>query len=81
MLGIVGMVSSVALGLVSTDAVGSFFNAPIPTTRCIEGSEQSFWMGFTDDIVVRVAEAGSGSRIIITGVALPVDGGALVRVG
>jgi uncharacterized protein DUF1499 len=27
------------------------------------GEEQSFWMGFTDDIVVRVAEAGSGSRI------------------
>ena len=34
-----------------------------PTTRCIEASEQSFWMGFTDDIVVRVAEADSGSRI------------------
>ena len=34
-----------------------------PTTRRIEASEQSFWMGFTDDIVVRVAEAGSGSRI------------------
>ena len=34
-----------------------------PTTRRIEASEQSFWMGFTDDIVVRVAEADSGSRI------------------
>src|SRR6266478_59720 len=34
-----------------------------PTTRRIEASEQSFWMGFTDDIVVRVAAAGSGSRI------------------
>jgi Protein of unknown function (DUF1499) len=32
-----------------------------PTTRRIEASEQSFWMGFTDDIVVHVAEAGSGS--------------------
>jgi len=31
-----------------------------PTTRRIEASEQSFWMGFTDDIVVRVAEAGLG---------------------
>ena len=34
-----------------------------PTTRRIEASERSFRMGFTDDIVVRVAEAGSGSRI------------------
>jgi uncharacterized protein (DUF1499 family) len=34
-----------------------------PTTRRIEASEQSFWMGFTDDIVVRVAAADSGSRI------------------
>jgi uncharacterized protein (DUF1499 family) len=34
-----------------------------PTTRRIEASEHSFWMGFTDDIVVRGAEADSGSRI------------------
>jgi len=34
-----------------------------PTTRRIEASEQSCWMGFTDDIVVWVAEADSGSRI------------------
>ena len=34
-----------------------------PTTRRIEASEHSFWMGFTDDIVVRVAAADSGSRI------------------
>jgi uncharacterized protein (DUF1499 family) len=34
-----------------------------PTTRRIEASERSFWMGFTDDIVVRVAEADSGSRV------------------
>jgi uncharacterized protein (DUF1499 family) len=34
-----------------------------PTTRGIEASERSFWIGFTDDIVVRVAEASSGSRI------------------
>src|SRR4029077_17860444 len=36
-----------------------------PTTRRIEASEQSFWMGLTDDIVVRVAdaEADPGSRI------------------
>jgi len=34
-----------------------------PTTRRIEASEHSFWMGFTDDIVVRFAAADSGSRI------------------
>ena len=34
-----------------------------PTTRRIEASEHSFWMGFTDDIVVRVAETDTGSRI------------------
>ena len=29
----------------------------------IEASQRSRWMGFTDDIVVRVAPANSGSRI------------------
>jgi uncharacterized protein (DUF1499 family) len=29
----------------------------------IEASQRSRWMGFTDDIVVRVAPANSGTRI------------------
>src|SRR6266404_1949944 len=29
----------------------------------VAGAKDGFWMGFTEDIVVRVAEAGSGSRI------------------
>jgi len=32
-------------------------------TGRIEASQRSRWMGFTDDIVVRVAPANSGSRI------------------
>jgi uncharacterized protein (DUF1499 family) len=31
----------------------------------IEASQRSRWMGFTDDIVVRVTPASSGSRIDI----------------
>ena len=34
-----------------------------PQAGRIEASERSFWYGFTDDIVVRVAAAGAGSRI------------------
>ena len=29
----------------------------------IEASDRSRWMGFTDDIVIRVAQADAGSRI------------------
>jgi uncharacterized protein (DUF1499 family) len=36
-----------------------------PQAGRIEASQQSFWYGFTDDIVIRVAAAGSGSRIDI----------------
>jgi uncharacterized protein (DUF1499 family) len=31
--------------------------------RRIEASQRSFWMGFTDDVVIRVAPHGDGSRI------------------
>jgi uncharacterized protein (DUF1499 family) len=34
-----------------------------PTTGRIEASDRSRWMGFTDDIVIRVAAKDSGSRI------------------
>jgi uncharacterized protein (DUF1499 family) len=37
--------------------------APEPSARRIEASQSSFWMDFTDDIVIRVAREGSGSRI------------------
>jgi uncharacterized protein (DUF1499 family) len=31
--------------------------------RRIEASQSSFWMGFTDDVVIRVAPHGDGSRV------------------
>jgi len=34
-----------------------------PSARRIEASQQSFWMGFTDDVSIRVAPHGKGSRI------------------
>jgi uncharacterized protein (DUF1499 family) len=35
----------------------------------IEASERSFWFGFTDDVVIRIAAADSGSRIDIRSVS------------
>ncbi len=34
-----------------------------PATGRIEASQTSRWFGFTDDIVIRVAAHGTGSRI------------------
>jgi uncharacterized protein (DUF1499 family) len=34
-----------------------------PSSRRIEASQQSFWMHFTDDVSIRVAPHGKGSRI------------------
>jgi uncharacterized protein (DUF1499 family) len=34
-----------------------------PAARTIEGSQRTFFMGFTDDFVIRVSAEGSGSRI------------------
>lgn len=40
-----------------------------PAAGRIEASERSRWFGFTDDIVIRVVAAGSGSRIDIRSVS------------
>jgi uncharacterized protein (DUF1499 family) len=34
-----------------------------PATGRIEGSQSSFWFGFTDDFVIRIRPDGSGSRV------------------
>jgi uncharacterized protein (DUF1499 family) len=34
-----------------------------PTAGRIEASDRSRWMGFTDDIVIRIAATGSGTRV------------------
>jgi uncharacterized protein (DUF1499 family) len=36
-----------------------------PAAGRIEASEASFWFGFVDDIAIRVAAEGAGSRIDI----------------
>ena len=40
-----------------------------PSAGRIEASEASFWFGFVDDIVIRVAADGAGSRIDIRSVS------------
>jgi uncharacterized protein (DUF1499 family) len=40
-----------------------------PQRRRIEASDQTFWFGFTDDIVVRITPAGTGSRIDVRSVS------------
>jgi uncharacterized protein (DUF1499 family) len=52
-----------ALALATARGEGWTIVAADPTADRIEATARSFWMGFTDDIVVRVAAAGSGSRI------------------
>ena len=38
-------------------------HASDPKAGRIEADQRSFWLGFTDDIVVRVTASGSGSRV------------------
>jgi uncharacterized protein (DUF1499 family) len=52
-----------ALALATARGEGWRIVAADPMAGRIEATARSFWMGFTDDIVVRVAAAGSGSRI------------------
>jgi uncharacterized protein (DUF1499 family) len=52
-----------ALALATARSQGWTIVAADPAAGRIEATARSFWMGFTDDIVVRVAAAGSGSRI------------------
>jgi len=40
-----------------------------PTAGRIEASDQTFWYGFIDDIVVRVSPAAGGSRVDIRSVS------------
>lgn len=40
-----------------------------PESRRIEASQESFWMHFTDDVSIRVAADGTGSRIDIRSVS------------
>ncbi|MGE5525295.1 MAG: DUF1499 domain-containing protein [Rhodospirillaceae bacterium] len=37
--------------------------ADVPSEGRIEASDRTFWFGFIDDVVIRVAAAGTGSRV------------------
>ncbi len=54
-----------AFGLALTTAkkMGWTIVATDPAAGRIEADQQSFWMGFTDDIVVQVSGSGTGSRV------------------
>ena len=51
------------LALEAARALGWRIVASEPQRRRIEASDQTFWFGFVDDIVVRVTPEGAGSRI------------------
>ena len=56
-------IASVALALITAKQMGWTIVAAEPAAGRIEADERSFWMGFTDDIVLRVTASGSGSRV------------------
>lgn len=58
-----------ALALASAEQMGWTIVATDPASGRIEASQRSFWMGFTDDIVLSVEAAGLGSRIDIRSAA------------
>lgn len=51
--------------LAAAKAKGWTIDAADPAAGHIEASQSSFWFGFTDDVAIRVAADGSGSRIDI----------------
>ena len=53
------------LGLAAAKEMGWTIIATDPAAGRIETDQRSFWMGFTDDIVVWVTASGSGSRVDI----------------
>jgi uncharacterized protein (DUF1499 family) len=61
----VGLAPDVAFvrALATAQQLGWAIIASDKSAGRIEASQRSRWMGFTDDIVIRVAPAGSGSRI------------------
>lgn len=52
-----------ALALATARRMGWTIVASDPASGRIEATRRSFWMGFTDNIVLRVVRAGSGSRV------------------
>jgi uncharacterized protein (DUF1499 family) len=57
------------LALATARGLGWTIVAAVPAEGRIEASERSFWFGFTDDIVLRIAAEGSGSRVDLRSVS------------
>jgi uncharacterized protein (DUF1499 family) len=55
--------------LATAGKLGWTIVASDPTAGRIEADQSSRWFGFTDDVAIRVAPAGSGSRVDIRSVA------------
>jgi uncharacterized protein (DUF1499 family) len=49
--------------LAAAKSLGWTITATVPGDGRIEATDTTFWYGFTDDIVVRVASDGTGSRV------------------
>ena len=47
----------------AAQAMGWEVVAAVPSEGRLEASATTFWFGFTDDVVVRVVPAGSGTRV------------------
>ncbi len=57
------------LALEAARALGWRIVASEPHRRRIEATDQTFWFGFVDDIVVRITPDGTGSRIDVRSVS------------
>ena len=55
--------------LKAAEQMGWTIVATDPQAGRIEASQRSRWFGFTDDVVVRIAAAGSGSRVDVRSVS------------
>jgi uncharacterized protein (DUF1499 family) len=55
--------------LKAAEQMGWTIVATDPAEGRIEASQRSRWFGFTDDVVIRVAPAGSGSRVDVRSVS------------
>ena len=55
--------------LKAAEQLGWTIVATDPQTGRIEASQRSRWFGFTDDVVIRIAAAGSGSRVDVRSVS------------
>ncbi len=58
-----------ARALRTAEQLGWTIVATDPESGRIEASQRSRWFGFTDDVVIRVAPAESGSRVDIRSVS------------